>query len=87
MILVALVEREGMYGDQVGLQRMKSAEINTSNQSLCVYEQVWMLELIVSRELHWCRHGNGMVDVDLSFGMGEESIGKNPGMGKSLDQC
>ena len=58
----------------------RDVERNTSNQSLRVYGQVWMLELIVSRELHWHQHGNGMVDPDLPFGVGEESTGKRPGM-------
>ena len=64
----------------MGLPCIKGGEINTSNQNLRVYERVWMPELIVSQELHWRQHGNGMVDLDLSFGVGEESIGKKPGM-------
>ena len=63
-----------------GLAEYKSGEINTYDQGLRVYERVWMLELIASQELHWHRHGNGTVDPDLSFGIGEESIGKKPGM-------
>jgi len=47
---------------------------------MIVAKQVWMLELIVSQELHWRPHGNGTVDPDLSFGVGEESTGKKPGM-------
>jgi len=83
MIQTASVEKGVMYGDQVGVSLIKGGEINTCNRGLCVYERVWMSELIVSREFHWRQHGNGTVDPDLSFGDGEESIGKRLGM----DRC
>ena len=53
--------------------------------SVCVRASV-VPELIASLEHHWHRqgNGNGTVDPDLSFSVGEESIGKKPGMGQKF---